>query len=144
MKTGGSPLLTGLHRQQPRRHGAAPVWRGRQKVRERHPVLHRLALRYPEKCRRLVKGSPVSMQLTPEQERRIRTVVNAGAYHSAEEALDAAVAAVEIAAFPEFEGTREELEEFLLEGLNSGEPVTVDEAYWNRLRAETDRMGTGR
>ena len=35
------------------------------------------------------------MQLTPEQEERIRTVVNAGAYRSAEEALDAAVAAVE-------------------------------------------------
>jgi Arc/MetJ-type ribon-helix-helix transcriptional regulator len=39
----------------------------------------------------------MSIQLTPEQEQRIRTVVNAGAYHSAEEALDAAVAAVEVA-----------------------------------------------
>jgi Arc/MetJ-type ribon-helix-helix transcriptional regulator len=82
------------------------------------------------------------MQLTPEQERRIRTVVNAGAYRSAEEALDAAVAAVEIAAAPDFEGTREELMELLSEGLNSGEPVEADQAFWNRLSLETDEMGT--
>jgi Arc/MetJ-type ribon-helix-helix transcriptional regulator len=82
------------------------------------------------------------MQLTPEQEQRIRTVVNAGAYRSAEEALDAAVAAVEIAAAPDFEGTREELMELLSEGLNSGELVEADKAFWNRLRLETDKMGT--
>jgi len=83
----------------------------------------------------------MSIQLTPEQEQRIRTVVNAGAYRSAEEAIEAAVAAVEIAAAPDFEGTQEELEELLLEGLNSGEPVEADQAFWNRLRAETDEMG---
>ena len=77
-----------------------------------------------------------------EQEQRIRTVVNAGAYRSAEEALDAAVAAVEIAAAPDFEGAQEELEELLLEGLNSGEPVPVDENFRNRLRAETDKIAT--
>jgi Arc/MetJ-type ribon-helix-helix transcriptional regulator len=82
----------------------------------------------------------MSMQLTPKQEQRIRTVVNAGAYRSAEEALDAAVAAVEIAAAPEFEGSQAELEELLLDGLNSGEPVEADETFWNRLRAETDSM----
>jgi hypothetical protein len=47
----------------------------------------------------------MSIQLTPEQEKRIRTVVNAGAYRSAEEALHAAVA-VEIAAAPDFEGPK--------------------------------------
>jgi putative addiction module CopG family antidote len=83
----------------------------------------------------------MSIQLTPEQEQRIRTVVNAGAYRSAEEALDAAVAAVEIAGAPDFEGTQEELEELLIEGLHSGEPVEADRAFWNRLRAETDEMG---
>jgi Arc/MetJ-type ribon-helix-helix transcriptional regulator len=82
----------------------------------------------------------MAIQLTPEQEQRIQAVVNAGAYPSAHEALDAAVAAVETAAAPGFEGTQEELEELLLEGLNSGEPVEADEAFWNRLRAETDRM----
>jgi putative addiction module CopG family antidote len=84
----------------------------------------------------------MSIQLTHEQEQRIRTMVSAGAYRSAEEALDAAVAAVETAAAPDFEGTQEELEELLLEGLNSGEPVEADETFWNRLRAETDRMAT--
>jgi len=57
----------------------------------------------------------MSLQLNPEQEQRIRTVVNAGAYRSAEEALDAAVAAVEIAAAPDLEGTQDELEELPLE-----------------------------
>jgi len=82
----------------------------------------------------------MSLQLTPEQEQRILAVVNAGAYPSAEEALDAAVAAVEIAAAPAFEGSRKELEDLLLEGLHSGEPVEADQAFWTRLRAETDRM----
>jgi Arc/MetJ-type ribon-helix-helix transcriptional regulator len=80
----------------------------------------------------------MSIQLTPEQERRIRIVVGSGAYRSTEEALDAAVAAVETPAAPDFEGTKQELEELLLEGLHSGEPVDVDENFWNRLRAETD------
>lgn len=82
----------------------------------------------------------MALQLTPEQEQRIRAVVNAGAYPSAEEALDAAVAAVETTAAPGFEGTQEELEALLLEGLNSGELVEADEAFWNRLTAETDQM----
>jgi Arc/MetJ-type ribon-helix-helix transcriptional regulator len=82
----------------------------------------------------------MSIQLTPEQEQRIRTVVNAGAYRSTEEALDAAVAAVEAAASPDFEGTEEELGELLLEGLNSGDPVEADENFWNRLRAQTEAL----
>ena len=82
----------------------------------------------------------MAIQLTREQEQRIQAVVNAGAYPSAEEALDAAVDAVEIVAAPGFEGTHEELEALLVEGQNSGEPVEVDEAFWNRLRAETDQM----
>jgi Arc/MetJ-type ribon-helix-helix transcriptional regulator len=86
----------------------------------------------------------MSLQLTPDQEQRIRTVVSAGAYRSAEEALDAAVAAVEIAAAPDFEGAQDELEELLLDGLNSGEPVPVDENFWSRLRAETGTMARER
>ena len=83
----------------------------------------------------------MAIQLTPEQEQRIQAVVRGGgAYPSTEEALDAAVSAVETAAAPGFEGTREELEELLLEGLHSGEPVEATEASWNRLRAETNRM----
>ncbi len=82
----------------------------------------------------------MSIQLTPEQEARIKTVISAGAYLSAEEAIDAALTAVEIAAAPDFEGTQEELEELLLEGLNSGTAVEADETFWNRLKAETDAM----
>ena len=82
----------------------------------------------------------MAIQLTPEQEQRIQAVVNAGAYPSTEEALDAAVAAVEIAAAPGFEGTEEELRKLLVEGLDSGEPIVADEAYWKRLTAETDQM----
>ena len=48
----------------------------------------------------------------------------------------------QFAAAPGFEGTQEELEELLVEGLNSGEPVHADEAFWKRLRAETDAFAT--
>ena len=82
----------------------------------------------------------MAIQLTPEQEQRIQAVVDAGAYPSTEEALDAAIAAAEIAAAPGFEGTQEELEALLEEGLNSGEPIEADEVFWNRLRAETGQM----
>lgn len=82
----------------------------------------------------------MAIQLTPEQEQRIQAVVKAGAYDSTEEALDAALAAVEVAAAPGFEGTQEELEQLLAEGLDSGEPVEADAAFWTRLRADTDRM----
>ena len=82
----------------------------------------------------------MSIQLTDEQERRIRTVVNAGAYRSTEEALDAAVTATETFAAPNFEGAQEKLEELLLEGINSGDPVEADEDFWNRLRAQTDTI----
>ena len=56
-------------------------------------------------------------------------------------AIDAAVAAVENVAAPGFDGTQVELEALLLDGLNSGPSVDVDEGYWNRLRADTDAIG---
>jgi putative addiction module CopG family antidote len=80
----------------------------------------------------------MAIQLTPEQEQRIQAVVSAGAYDSAEEALNAALAAVELTAAPGSQGTQEELVQLLAEGLNSGEPVEADAAYWARLRADTD------
>ena len=51
----------------------------------------------------------MGIQLTAEQQQRILAVVQSGAYVSPEEALDAAVAAVETAAAPGFAGTPEEL-----------------------------------
>jgi Arc/MetJ-type ribon-helix-helix transcriptional regulator len=90
------------------------------------------------------RTNPIVIQLTPEPQERIQAVVNAGAYPSAEEALDAALAAVEIVAAPGFEGTREELKELILEGLNSGSPIEADEAFWSRLRTETAQMAVER
>jgi Arc/MetJ-type ribon-helix-helix transcriptional regulator len=81
----------------------------------------------------------MAIQLTPEQEQRIQAVVDTGAYHSAEEALNAALAVVETAASPAFDGTQEEFDTLLQEGLTSGEPIEAN-AFWNRLRAETERM----
>lgn len=80
------------------------------------------------------------MQLTPEQERRIQSFVDSGLYNSPVDVVDAALAAVEQQAIPDFEGSQEELEALLREGLNSGEPVEADEAFWNRLTLETNRM----
>src|SRR5262249_48287444 len=82
----------------------------------------------------------MSIQLTPEQEHRIQTIVQAGAYRSFEEALDAAVAAVESAASSDFEGTDQELEELLMDGIHSGTPVEGNADYWHRLRTQTDAM----
>jgi len=79
------------------------------------------------------------MQLTPEQERRIQSFVDSGLYSSPADVVDAALAAVEQQATPDFEGSQQELEALLREGLNSGEPVEADEAFWNRLTVETDR-----
>ena len=80
----------------------------------------------------------MSMQLTPEQERRILAVVNAGAYPSAEDALNAAVAAVETAAAPDFDGTQQELEGLLMEGLASGE--LSEEEFWDSVDRETNTV----
>jgi Arc/MetJ-type ribon-helix-helix transcriptional regulator len=80
----------------------------------------------------------MAMQLTSEQEQRIQAIVNAGAYASVEEALDAAVAAIETAATIDFEGTQEELEALLMEGLAS--PELSEEVFWERLTKDTDRM----
>ena len=82
----------------------------------------------------------MAIQLTPKQEQRIKAVVTAGAYPTTEEALDAAVAAVESVAAPGFEGTQEELEALLAEGLNSGDPVEADETFWRQLTEKTDQM----
>lgn len=64
----------------------------------------------------------MAIQLTPEQEQRIQAIVNAGAYRSAQEALDAAVTAVERAAVAGFDGPAQELEESLLHGIAGKQP----------------------
>jgi Arc/MetJ-type ribon-helix-helix transcriptional regulator len=80
----------------------------------------------------------MAIQLAPEQEMRIQAVVNAGAYPSAQEALDAALTAVEIAAAPGFEGTQEELESLLMQGMSSRE--LSEEQFWDSVEQETGAM----
>ena len=80
----------------------------------------------------------MAIQLTPEQEMRIQFVVNAGAYPSAQEALGAAVTAVEIAAAPGFEGSQEELEGLLMQGIASRE--LSEEEFWDSIEQETGAM----
>ena len=79
----------------------------------------------------------MAIQLTPEQEQRILAVVNAGAYPSAREALDAAITAVETAAAPGLEGPQEEIEGLLLEGMASKE--LSEEAFWDSVDSENER-----
>ncbi|MDZ4802057.1 MAG: hypothetical protein SGI92_28205 [Bryobacteraceae bacterium] len=86
----------------------------------------------------IVKQSSMAIQLTPEQEQRIRSVVDTGAYSSAREALDAALSAVEAAAAPSFEGSQDELEGLLLEGLTS--QSLTEEEFWESVDHDTDTM----
>ncbi len=85
----------------------------------------------------------MAIQLTDEQEQRLQAAVTAGAYPTAEAALDAALSAVENATVHGFEGTREQLAELLAEGLNSGEAVEANDEFWQRIAARTDARLTG-
>jgi Arc/MetJ-type ribon-helix-helix transcriptional regulator len=80
----------------------------------------------------------MAIKLTQEQEQRLEAVVRAGAYASAEEALNAALAVVEKAAANDFEGTHEELEGLLLEGLASKE--LSEEEFWQSVESQTSAM----
>jgi Arc/MetJ-type ribon-helix-helix transcriptional regulator len=80
----------------------------------------------------------MAIQLTPEQEQRIEAFVKSGAYGSAQEALDAAVTAVEAVASPMFEGSEEELEALLMEGLSSRE--LSEEEFWESFNREADAV----
>lgn len=76
------------------------------------------------------------LQLTPEQEQRIQAIVSAGAYSSAEEALNAAVAVVETAAAADFEGDKGELEALLTHGISS--PEISEDHFWRSVDCETN------
>ena len=80
----------------------------------------------------------MAIQLTPEQEQRLQAVVSAGAYASASEALEAALSIVETAAAHDFEGTQDELEGLLMEGLASKE-LSEDE-FWHSVDSQTNAM----
>lgn len=79
----------------------------------------------------------MAIQLTPEQEDRIRAVVSSGAYRSAEEALNAALAAVESASAAT-ELSEAEIEGLLLKGLASRE--LSEEEFWDSVDRDTGAM----
>lgn len=78
----------------------------------------------------------MTIHLTPKQERRIRAVLDRGAYKSVEEVVEAALTAVEERALPGFTGTPEELDTLLAEGLASKQ-LTEDE-FWGFISKRTD------
>jgi hypothetical protein len=78
------------------------------------------------------------IQLTPEQEQRLQAVVSAGAFSSTEEALNAALTVVERASANDFDGTQEELEGLLMEGLGSRE--LSEGEFWHSIDSQTNAM----
>jgi len=80
----------------------------------------------------------MTIHLTPERERRVRAVIDRGAYGSIDEVMEAALTAVEQRAAPGFEGTEEELEALLVGGLASRE--LTEEEFWNSIDRRTDAM----
>lgn len=84
---------------------------------------------------------PLTISLTPEQERRVQAVIKRGAYQSVEEFVEAALAAVEQRATLHFEGTPADLEDFLLEGLASKE--LSESEFWDSVNRKTDDLLAG-
>jgi len=78
----------------------------------------------------------MTINLTPEQERRLQAVMSRGAYESVEEVVDAALAAVEQRTLPGFAGTPDELDALLAEGLASNELTETD--FWHSVNKRTD------
>jgi Arc/MetJ-type ribon-helix-helix transcriptional regulator len=83
-------------------------------------------------------SNTMTIHLTPEQERRLRAVLDRGAYKSVEEVLEAALTAVEQRTVPGFAGTPEELDTLLAEGLASKQ-LTEDE-FWSSVSKRTDAL----
>ena len=80
----------------------------------------------------------MDIHLTPEQERRIRSVIDRGAYDSVEQVVDAALTAIEERTVPGFDGTPEELDALLAEGFASGEMSETE--FWTSLKKQTSEM----
>ena len=80
----------------------------------------------------------MTIRLTPEQERRIRAVLDRGAYKSVEEVVEAALTAVEQRTVPGFAGTPEELATLLAEGLASKQ--LKEDEFWSFVSKQTDAL----
>src|SRR5437016_9394542 len=79
----------------------------------------------------------MTINLTPEQERRIQAVLSRGAYESVEEVVEAALTAVEQLTVPGFAGTQQELDTLLAEGLASKQ--LAEDEFWSSVGKQTDR-----
>jgi Arc/MetJ-type ribon-helix-helix transcriptional regulator len=88
--------------------------------------------------RRTGRQSRMTIHLTPEQEQRAKAVIGRGAYASIEEVVDAGLAAVEQRIVPGFEGTQEELNALLVEGLGSTQLTEVE--FWGGVNAQTESL----
>jgi Arc/MetJ-type ribon-helix-helix transcriptional regulator len=80
----------------------------------------------------------MTIRFSPEQERRIEAVVSRGAYDSAEEVIEAALAAVEQRTVPGFAGTAEELDTLLAEGLAS--KTLTESEFWESVDKKTNAL----
>ena len=80
----------------------------------------------------------MTIDLTPEQERRLQAIMNRGAYESVEEVVEAALAAVEQRTLPGFSGTPGELDALLSEGLASQE--LTESEFWGSVNKRTDAL----
>jgi Arc/MetJ-type ribon-helix-helix transcriptional regulator len=83
----------------------------------------------------------MTIHLTPQQERRLQDVLKRGAYESVDEVVEAALAAVEQRTVPGFEGTQQELDTLLADGLASKELGEDD--FWAEVDRQTDAMLAG-
>lgn len=76
------------------------------------------------------------IHLTPEQEIRINAMVGAGLYSSAEQAISAALSAIETV--PGFDGDIETLKRLLAEGIRSSK--MDEESFWSGVDRETNSL----
>jgi len=83
----------------------------------------------------------MTVELTPDQELRIRALLDNGAYGSVREVVDACLSAFEQNTEQHFEGSAGELENLLLEGLSS--PELPEDEFWNSVDRATGALLAG-
>jgi Arc/MetJ-type ribon-helix-helix transcriptional regulator len=80
----------------------------------------------------------MTINLTPEQEQRVRELIGRGCYESVDEVLEAGLAAIEQVTISSFEGTQQELEALLAEGLAS--KMLSEDEFWTSVNRRTDAL----
>jgi Arc/MetJ-type ribon-helix-helix transcriptional regulator len=80
----------------------------------------------------------MTINLTPDQERRLQAVMSRGAYESVDEVVEAALTAVEQRTLPGFAGTPDELDALLAEGLRSKQLTEAE--FWESVDKKTHAL----